>query len=690
MKLLTLVRISLIAVVLTVALPLQGEGFRAGVAEVDVSPPFFPVLRNGSFIEGSETTLLDPLFARAFVLEDHDMTLAIVVVDSCMLPRDFCDRVKALAVRETGLRADRILISATHTHAAPGVMDYCLGSRADPRYSLFLPGKIAEAIRLAQENLEPAEVAWGRVDAGEFTANRRWISRPDKVGLDPFGEQTVRAMMHPGHGNDEYLGPSGPIDPWLSFLSIRNYQGRVLGVLANFSMHYFKGHPGISADYFGEFARLIKAEWAQGEEGSVVAMSQGTSGDLWWGDYRLEARQTWTLEEYTAGLVERLVPELNRAEYRRDIDLAMAEERLNLARRLPDAQRLAWAAAKMTAMNGKRPGNRPDVYAEQAFFLRDNPVEEVVLQVIRVGEVALTGIPNEVYALTGLKLKAMSPSELTFNMSLANGAAGYIPPPEQHDLGGYTTWPARTAGLEVEAEPKIVSALGILMERVTGRSLKPYSELEGGYAATVRESRPTYRWRMGDPQRQLLRLDADAHYVGPTVFYLDGVAGQGFGGAYDSRAAQFVGGHFVVPDLECQDGYALEFWFYNALASDLRSVTGTLFSWGRDRLEISGNDSEQAGRLKWGDILGKTPIRRRHWNHVVVSRRGDEVHVYLNGGRQPDLSVREARPGETVPMYLAGSPGQRSTLEGRIDEVSFYSRGLSLERIVAHYQAAGR
>jgi hypothetical protein len=58
-------------------------------------------------------------------------------------------------------------------------------------------------------------------------------------------------------------------------------------------------------------------------------------------------------------------------------------------------------------------------------------------------------------------------------MELANGAEGYIPPPEQHRLGGYTTWPARTAGLEVEAEPKIVEALLKLLEDVSGKQRRP-------------------------------------------------------------------------------------------------------------------------------------------------------------------------------------------------------------------------
>ena len=66
-----------------------------------------------------------------------------------------------------------------------------------------------------------------------------------------------------------------------------------------------------------------------------------------------------------------------------------------------------------------------------------------------MGGLGITAIPDEVFAITGLKLKMRSPFDMTMNITLANGSEGYIPPPEQHRLGGYTTWPARTAGLEV-------------------------------------------------------------------------------------------------------------------------------------------------------------------------------------------------------------------------------------------------
>src|SRR5678815_5342795 len=118
------------------------------------------------------------------------------------------------------------------------------------------------------------------------------------------------------------------------------------------------------------------------------------------------------------------------------------------------------------------PQSQPEIYAKEALYLHDRPKAELKLQALRIGDLGITAIPNEVFAITGLKLKKQSPLAPTFNIELANGAEGYIPPPEQHALGGYTTWPARTAGLEVQAEPKIVAALTELLEKVAEKPRK--------------------------------------------------------------------------------------------------------------------------------------------------------------------------------------------------------------------------
>ena len=54
----------------------------------------------------------------------------------------------------------------------------------------------------------------------------------------------------------------------------------------------------------------------------------------------------------------------------------------------------------------------------------------------------------------------------TFTIELANGCSGYIPTPEQHKLGGYETWPARSSFLETGAAPKIQAALMSLFQQL--------------------------------------------------------------------------------------------------------------------------------------------------------------------------------------------------------------------------------
>jgi hypothetical protein len=65
-----------------------------------------------------------------------------------------------------------------------------------------------------------------------------------------------------------------------------------------------------------------------------------------------------------------------------------------------------------------------------------------------------------------LAVKAQSPLKPTFTIELANGYNGYLPTPEQHKLGGYETWPARSSYLEVQAEAKIRGAMLSLLRQL--------------------------------------------------------------------------------------------------------------------------------------------------------------------------------------------------------------------------------
>ena len=99
---------------------------------------------------------------------------------------------------------------------------------------------------------------------------------------------------------------------------------------------------------------------------------------------------------------------------------------------------------------------RERVYANRVMNLKDSPENiSVILQTFRIGDLGVCAIPFEVFVEIGLELKQKSPFDQTFTISHANGSYGYLPTPEQHELGGYETW-LGTNCVEIEASKKIV------------------------------------------------------------------------------------------------------------------------------------------------------------------------------------------------------------------------------------------
>ncbi len=663
---------------------LGAASLRAGAAKVDVTPTQFPVISNCMFLERIAEKAHAPLHAKALVLDDGGMRLAIVVVDSCMMPRELIDRAKDIARAKTGIPAERMLVSATHTHSAPASMG-CLGSDAQPEYAELLPKKIAEAIESAAARLAPAKAGSASIDDYEHTHCRRWILRPDKMRSDPFGNLNVRANMHPGYRNPDAIAPSGPVDPGLSVLSIQTLEGKPLAVLANYSQHYF-GSPILHPDYFGIFSDKIATRIGAGE-GFVAMMSQGTSGDQMWMDYG-KPKSDITLEQYSEGVTTRAMEAYRKIQYRDKLNLAMAETRLTLGRRAPDSQRLDWAKGLLSKMEGTKPRNQQEVYAREQVFLHDEPSRELKLQALRIGDLGIAAIPNEVFAITGLRIKARSPLPGTFVIELANGAEGYIPPPAQHKLGGYTTWPARSAALETGAEPRIAEAIIQLLEKVSGRKRREQAETQGVYARAVLDSRPSAYWRMSEFAGPHAADAAGKHvatYEDGIAFYLEGPESQAFSGAQINRAPYFAGGR-LVSGVEVGGAYTIEMWFWNGLPPEARAVTGSLFSLGADELWIGGSQ-EAAGRLRFGSSSGVASIPTKAWTFVAFVREGSRVRVHLNGAEHPDIDAN-ATAGVAAKLFVGGHAEGRFNFEGRIDEVAVYTRALTAGEIQRHYRAS--
>src|SRR5205085_8663801 len=84
--------------------------FQAGAYAINISPLKLPVIINGGMTERTADKITDPIHARCLALDDGTTKIAIVVVDSCMMPRDLLDEAKQLASRATGIPASHMLI----------------------------------------------------------------------------------------------------------------------------------------------------------------------------------------------------------------------------------------------------------------------------------------------------------------------------------------------------------------------------------------------------------------------------------------------------------------------------------------------------------------------------------------------------------------------------------------------------
>ena len=684
----------------TPLLDARGE-LNAGAAIIDITPTKLPVIVNGGLVARMVDNIGTRLSARALVLDDGTTRIAIVVVDSCMAPRPLIDEIKQLAAQRSGIRPDRMLISATHTHSAPSIMYNMVV--ADATYVPYLRLKVAEAIITAAENLQPARAGWGSLRAPKFTALRRWIYRPDRIADDVFGNPTVRATMHAGSNLDNVTGISGPEDPELAVISIESTAGRPLALLANFSMHYFSGEEGLSADYYGLFCQGIEqgltASRTDNDPPMVAIMSHGCSGDVWRRDYSLppEERYEPTIGEYANDMVQLVLAAHKDIEHRADLDLAMAERRMQLNYRVPDQQRLVWARQIVEEMGDREPVNEVEAYAREQLILDEEKTAEVVVQALRIGAMAITTTPTETYALTGLKLKLQSPLENTMVLDLANGADGYMPPPEQHLLGGYNTWEMRGACLEIEAETKITQALLELLEETTGKHRRAFQQTCGTGATAILQARPAAYWRLDEFDGHRA-VDSSGHhrdgrFEPGVVFFLDGPASEYFCRQGEQNwAVHFAGGRLAARVAGLGESYSVAIWFWNGMPADARPLSGWMFSRGRDQALTPWGDhlGLGEGRIVFQHgrdqvVSGISTISRWSWNHVVLVRDGDRVRVHLNGNPAPEIDIR-SKTDFPVPfdqVFIGGRSDDLYGWEGRLDETAIFDRVLSTKEIRA-------
>jgi len=153
--------------------------------------------------------------------------------------------------KTTGVPGANVMISATHTHTGPEMGGRLRGVDPDTQhlaesYLAGLPGRIAESVRQAEADLQPARVrvASGREDSVSFI--RRYYMKDGSIGWNP------------GKRNPNIVGPVGGVDPEIPIAVFETAAGKPLAVYVNFACHLdTTGGTRVSADYAYTLSRLI-------------------------------------------------------------------------------------------------------------------------------------------------------------------------------------------------------------------------------------------------------------------------------------------------------------------------------------------------------------------------------------------------------------------------------------------------
>lgn len=281
--------------------PSDLKTFRAGFGRADITPPPGLGLNAYGPAGGIARGHRHRLYARAMVLEDADgERIALVAVDlsqpSLLLHREVATRIAS----DTGIGADRLALSGTHTHSGPGhyfgsraYNDYAPGIRGfDPAVVEFLADRIARAVDDAEAGLTSAVAAWSQEPVWGFTENRSYAAHVRNLNK---GERPLPTQ--------DLSPPLLAVDPTWTLLRIDTISADgdtvPAGALSVFAFHP-TGNPPANDLYDGDVSALIErglerhidslagtsTAWATG---AVHLLVNGAEGDVRLAGNRREA-----------------------------------------------------------------------------------------------------------------------------------------------------------------------------------------------------------------------------------------------------------------------------------------------------------------------------------------------------------------------------------------------------------------
>jgi len=388
-----------------------------GAAQVDITPPVGTLLA-GSLEPRTSTGVDNPLYASAVVIESGGQRLAIVALDLIHLDRGFGgDEAVNLASEATGIPADHICYTCSHTHTGPYTRKR-QQQHQDSAWVGALPQRIAAAVIGANDRRVPATVSRCRAFETRIQQNRR-IRFKDGRHVNAW------LVNNPANDDLQAVSTAGPVDPEVGLLAFDDLDGQLLAVLYHFALHANSDFGlQFSADYPGVVSSRLRE--AFGDQ-VVPLFLPGCCGDI---------NPTHSRDPQTTGglLAERMLPALQErypmegplplGARKRLVTVPLRDLELNQDERLA---RCGWAPR----LN--------EVFREGQAILRAEGITQVDtwVQAFHLGDTAFVTLPGEVFVDWQVHIKEASPFPWTFPIALSNDALGYLITRDAWEGGGY-------------------------------------------------------------------------------------------------------------------------------------------------------------------------------------------------------------------------------------------------------------
>ena len=399
--------------------------------------------------------------------------MAVVSCDLLALKNRTVAHVRTLIADKLGIPGENLLFHATHTHFGPPTTDVFL-YEADEEYLSILEPQLVSVVELAKLRKREARLGFGTGREDSLIFNRRYH----------MADGTV--VTQPQKGDPTILNSEGPIDPDVGVMCVQDSDGRDLAILVNHACHptVISQHAmsstvsSISADYPGCVVSKIE-EYA--DEGAVALFFNGTSGNIWHIDVkdldRNDSGVAWArrMGAIIAAEAMKTVKKIYDYQLSQDVVIQVRRGTCQIPIRTISEENIKWATdylekyEQMTPEQRTSPEDphstwtRPEVrrvFARETILLeqerQQNPVVDVEIQVIQIGNAVLVAFPAEIFVEYGLAIKEASPYPHTFLITLANGIVGYIPTEKAFDGGSYEIMAARTSKLVPEAGNQVV------------------------------------------------------------------------------------------------------------------------------------------------------------------------------------------------------------------------------------------